>query len=85
MDLLSDQDEPGGEESQPRDELRNQDLEAHEDANSVSMTPARTCHAGLPCLLIDAAAFRSMVLSAGCHVRASHQTGSRSALAPIAR
>jgi hypothetical protein len=75
----------GGEERQRRDESRSHDLEAHEDANSVPRTPEWTCHAVLPCLLIEAAAFKSLVFSAGCHVRAGDQTGSRPALALIAR
>jgi hypothetical protein len=42
-------------------------------------------HDALACLSIDAAAFKSLLLGAGCHGRANHQTGSRPAPALFAR
>jgi hypothetical protein len=45
----------------------------------------RTRHAVLACLSIDTAAFKSLLLGAGCHGRANHQTGSRPAPALFAR
>ena len=45
----------------------------------------RTRHDVLACLSIDAAAFKSPLLGAGCHGRANHQTGSRPAPALFAR
>ena len=45
----------------------------------------RTRHDVLACLSIDAAAFKSLLLGAGCHGRANHQTGSRPAPALFAR
>jgi len=39
----------------------------------------------LACLSIDAAAFKSLLLGAGCHGRANHQIGSRPAAALFAR
>ena len=53
--------------------------------NSVPSPREWARHAVLPCLSIEAAAFKSLFFSAGCHVRANHQTGSRPALALIAR
>lgn len=44
-----------------------------------------TRHDVLACLSIDAAAFKSLLLGAGCHGRANHQTGSRPAPALFAR
>src|SRR5688572_23422601 len=45
----------------------------------------RPRHDVLACLSIDAAAFKSLLLGAGCHGRANHQTGSRPAPALFAR
>jgi hypothetical protein len=45
----------------------------------------RARHDVLACLSIDAAAFKSLLLGAGCHGRANHQTGSRPPPALFAR